>query len=550
MDLPAAVDPLAASIALDVPLLDNAAQHEAATRPPSDEQRRRIHVSNLRASGTNPRKHFAGIDELAASITKVGLLQPLVVRGNDDEGYEVICGERRLRAAKLVEGLHELECSVRVLTDADVEELQAIENVQRKDLLPLEEAESYAALLRRGYSTETLAARVSKSASHVSARVRLLALGPEARSLLADGVLPVSVAVPLSRRTHDAQAAILASLTAGLAPGAVISVQRWVSAIQEHDRPLKAPPFDPKAELAGAPPCADCPKNSVNCPRSLFEDYSADATPKAGICGDVACFTAKTEEAFAAKVQKYVAAGAKLLDADALRKVRPFGVLAGGYVDADATCYADAKEQRTWAQLVKGAPEEKAPALLLAQDADGKVLRIYSQAEATRAAAANGHTWAMRAQTPTAGERKASREKAKSAGQKGIARRVVADLAFAQVVGAMTKEGPNVADTLAMVDRVTHELGDFDTSATYAGPLGVPASLKKLDEGQLGAALFAAVMFGECVEDSGAMGTYSPALLAVCKRYGVDLKKIEAAQELATKAEAEKKKKKTKTTKA
>jgi ParB/RepB/Spo0J family partition protein len=132
---------------------------------------RNIAVTELTESTTNPRKAFdeERLDELAASIRTHGVLSPLVVRCVNGH-FEIVAGVRRYRAAQRA-GLAELPVRVLTLTDAEAQELQIIENVQRTDVHPFEEAQGFRALLDRegsAYTVEKIAAAIAKSASYVS----------------------------------------------------------------------------------------------------------------------------------------------------------------------------------------------------------------------------------------------------------------------------------------------------------------------------------------------------------------------------------------------
>jgi len=139
-------------------------------------------VSALSPNPAQPRQRFSreGLDELAESIAQHGILQPLSVRRLDSGGWELISGERRLRAAHLA-GLTEVPC---IVVDADQREsslLSLIENVQRRDLDFLEEAQALDALLRAtGETQEALARQIGKSQSAVANKLRLLKLSPTA----------------------------------------------------------------------------------------------------------------------------------------------------------------------------------------------------------------------------------------------------------------------------------------------------------------------------------------------------------------------------------
>ena len=131
---------------------------------------RHMPIELLHASPNNPRKHFADadLDDLANSIREKGLLQPIVVRPRADGEYEIVAGERRWRAAQRA-GIHEVPVLIRELTDGEALEIALIENIQRSDLNPLEEARAYGLLLEQfSYTQQQLADSVGKSRSHIA----------------------------------------------------------------------------------------------------------------------------------------------------------------------------------------------------------------------------------------------------------------------------------------------------------------------------------------------------------------------------------------------
>ena len=164
----------------------------AATPPADGPAPRTAPLSDLAPNPDQPRRHFADadIESLAASIAEKGLLQPILVRPSPKgAGWEIVAGERRWRAAQRAQ-LHDVPILVRELDDAETLEVAIVENVQRVDLDPVEEAEGYAALIdRHGYTQERLATTVSKSRSHVANALRLLKLPQSVRDRLASGGL-------------------------------------------------------------------------------------------------------------------------------------------------------------------------------------------------------------------------------------------------------------------------------------------------------------------------------------------------------------------------
>lgn len=149
-----------------------------------------IHVKSIKPNPYQPRKIFDenAIDELGDSIKEHGILQPIIVR-KTGMTYEIVVGERRYRAAKLA-GLDEVPAVVRVLTDEETMEFAILENLQREDLTPIEEAEAYQNLMEKLKLTqEQLAFRLGKSRSHIANHVRLLALPEKIRATITEGKL-------------------------------------------------------------------------------------------------------------------------------------------------------------------------------------------------------------------------------------------------------------------------------------------------------------------------------------------------------------------------
>ena len=151
----------------------------------------KISISKLRPSPIQPRRIFdkVSITELAESIKSKGLVQPILVRpspSNPGE-YEIIAGERRWRAAQVAQ-LHELPAVVRELDDTESLEIAIIENVQRADLSPIEEASGYKKLMNNhGHTQEALSEVVGKSRSHVANIVRLLSLPNSIQDMISQG---------------------------------------------------------------------------------------------------------------------------------------------------------------------------------------------------------------------------------------------------------------------------------------------------------------------------------------------------------------------------
>ncbi|MCB9992493.1 MAG: ParB/RepB/Spo0J family partition protein [Hyphomicrobiaceae bacterium] len=154
---------------------------------------KKLPVEFIVANQRNPRRAFDPdlLEELANSIREKGIMQPLLVRpGKDDPNiFELIAGERRWRAAQKA-GLHEVPVIIREVDDREALELAIIENVQRADLNPVDEAQGYGELIDQfGYTQNDLAQVIGKSRSHVANTLRLLKLPEDVRALLANGSL-------------------------------------------------------------------------------------------------------------------------------------------------------------------------------------------------------------------------------------------------------------------------------------------------------------------------------------------------------------------------
>jgi len=147
-------------------------------------------VGAIEPNPDQPRRRFddASMTELADSIAARGLLQPIVVRPRGGR-YQIVAGERRWRAAQRA-GLHEIPVVIKDIPDSSTLELALVENIQREDLNPIEEASSYQRLMRDfGHSQDELGRIVNKSRSHVANLVRLLDLPAAVRDMVAEGRL-------------------------------------------------------------------------------------------------------------------------------------------------------------------------------------------------------------------------------------------------------------------------------------------------------------------------------------------------------------------------
>ncbi len=170
-----------------------------------------ININNIVPSPYQPRRVFSteGLADLVLSIKEKGVLQPLLVRINpkDTTGYELIAGERRFRASKMA-GLTEIPAIIKDFSDKDALEVALIENLQREDLNPLEEAEAYKRLLEEfKYTQEELSKVIGKSRSHLSNMMRLIDLPDEIKHMVEKKELTVGHARALLTAKNPVQLA-------------------------------------------------------------------------------------------------------------------------------------------------------------------------------------------------------------------------------------------------------------------------------------------------------------------------------------------------------
>lgn len=313
-----------------------------------------VPLTHLRPGAFQPRKRFdeAALQELVDSIRSHGVQQPIVARpiASATPGqpiYEIVAGERRWRACnRLSDELtergaplqpdgrpHSIPTFIRELDDFAAAELALMENSNRRDLHPIEEAEAYEKLLLRpsgggefspprlrGYSVEQLAEKIGHKPNFVYGRLKLLDLVPEAREALLEGTLQLKLAEALARYATTEQSRALPDLLRGWA-GEPYTHRQGLQYLRQHfGLKLAAAPFqitDPDL-LAEAGSCTTCPKRSGANP-DLFGD--SDDT-----CLDGACHQAKVEAHAQALLAKAAADGLTVITGKAVEKLFGKGV--------------------------------------------------------------------------------------------------------------------------------------------------------------------------------------------------------------------------------
>ena len=163
-----------------------------------------IPIESIEPNPDQPRKKFLkdDLDDLARSIVEKGIIQPLIVRKIDDknDNYQIVAGERRWRAAQIAR-IHSVPVIVREFSDLEVLEVAIIENIQRSDLNPIDEARGYQQLMSRfSHTQEKLSQALGKSRSHIANLLRLLTLPEDVQGMLADNVISIGHARALITR--------------------------------------------------------------------------------------------------------------------------------------------------------------------------------------------------------------------------------------------------------------------------------------------------------------------------------------------------------------
>lgn len=256
-----------------------------------------IPLDCIRASKTNPRKIFNDdeLNDLARSITAQGVAQPILVRPveiiDDVPYFEIVAGERRFRASRLA-GMATVPAIVRILTDQEAYEIQVLENLQRVDLHPLEEAEGFEVMMKEYKVTaDQLAEKTGKSKAYIYASLKLCALSEKARFAFYNGDLNKSTALLVARIPIKAlqEECIKAFVNGRHGYGGPMSFRAAAEYVEQqfmlHLKKATFKPGDPDL-IPAAGSCTACPKRTGNQPE-IFAGVNAD------VCTDPLCYEAK-----------------------------------------------------------------------------------------------------------------------------------------------------------------------------------------------------------------------------------------------------------------
>ncbi|HTV55406.1 MAG TPA: ParB/RepB/Spo0J family partition protein [Terriglobia bacterium] len=319
---------------------------------------RNLPLSVLSESQTNPRRTFeeAALKELASSLRAQGVLSPLLVRPLNERSFEIVAGARRYRAAQMAE-IETVPVRIVQLTDAQAVEMSIVENLQRKDVHPLEEAQGFRALLNLDepkYSVEQIGAKCGKHPAYVLSRIRLTELVPVAVEAFTKDEIGLGHALLLAKLQPAQQEEALPHCfredwSSGSKAKRILlpvrQLQGWIE--QNVLLILKDAPFSKRDVqlIPTAGSCLDCPKRTGH-NKLLFSDLAGNSDA----CSDPACYAAKLD----AHVKQTVAAKPKLVQI-----TTAYGKRAEGSAILPRNQYVEIRQEKPQNKYQQAAPEYK-----------------------------------------------------------------------------------------------------------------------------------------------------------------------------------------------
>lgn len=429
----------------------------------------------ISSSPTNPRKRFdqASMDELTANVKLHGVLTPVLVRpSKDGVGYELVFGERRFRAAAAA-GLETIPTTIRDLTDVEVIEIQIIENLQRADVHPIEEAEGYERLMAQTkpdghhYTADDIAAKVGKSRRYVYNRLQLTKLCPEAREAFYDGKIDIKKAEAISRiGHHDTQRAALKDVSHEHVSSrdAMERIRRFfMLEIKYASFDAKKADYQVKGKVI-AGPCGTCPKRTGNNPDLFGEINGKD------VCTDIKCYEAKRDAAMELRRQKYEAAGKKVITGKEAKEIFPHEYSRQperGYVLPETSLWdmnaAEKNNGKSYAKLLG----KELPTVLVQNPHSKELVELVDKSAATKLLKAKGIIKAPKKDTSTSN----------ASPIKGLPNRAQENAMHARgyrMAREQLAAGASEADFRFLIKVALTSLIDFGGDAEVIGPIYAP----------------------------------------------------------------------------
>jgi len=488
-----------------------------------------IPLDRIAESPSNHRRHSWGdMEGLTESIRQKGVVEPILVRpmkGIGSNMFMLVFGARRFRASREA-GRTEIPALVRELSDLEVVELQVIENLQRADVHPLEEAEGYEQLLQskeREYSVDEIAAKVGKSKAYVYGRVKLLALCKEAREAFYEGKFTASSAILVARLPdHGVQRAVLKDLDRRGDREGAWSLHEVSWAVEQHMLRLADAPFakDDAELVPSAGPCSTCPKRSGAQPE-LFADVSAK---DGDLCLDPPCFQKKKEAAWRRRAADAEAKGLKVVEGKAAEKALSYS---SEFVRLDSACQRDPK-YRNWKQLIGKVAKDQ---VVLARDEHGDVHELVPKKATNALLKKAGHDFKAGRPSGGAGSARAG-ESAKERESREVRDAARHAVAAAFVTKLKTKK-PDLALWKLTAGQMGADFGDEVFERRLGEEKAFDAKTRKGHIEQLDAEQLQALVLELALEPilyrEGYSSDGKTAHQALLKWAGIDPKKIESA---------------------
>jgi len=261
----------------------------------------KIKASEIAIPVNNTRKNYYvdDLNDLKDSIITHGILQPVLIRSGRKDKYEVVAGSRRVFAAKLIDAHYEVPCiDMSNISDVQAQEIRIVENLQRVDIDPLDEALAFSDLIKVGLKIDEIAIKVGKSPSFVATRIKLTNLIEPFKAYLKANDLPIGHALEVAKYEAEFQQRIFNDLNSW--NGVKIpDLSRLKEIIQDRLCYLDKARFDIHDDslVEGAPACTSCPKNTA-CHNLLFKEFSQE-----GRCMDRDCWSSKEKAFIEKKIQ-------------------------------------------------------------------------------------------------------------------------------------------------------------------------------------------------------------------------------------------------------
>ena len=311
-----------------------------------------VPIAALVESPSNPRQSWdeVALAELTESVKAQGIIEPIIVRplkGKKDK-YEIVCGSRRYRAAKAA-GLKVVPALTRSLNDREVLEIQVVENQQRQDVHPMEEAQGYARLRDdHKVAVPEIAKQIGMSVAHVYARLKLAALGGKCKKAFLANTITAGHAILLARLAPDMQSVVEERglwHERGVVPRSVRDLQGFIDS--QLRRKLSKAAWKLDEEVADLPVCGTCPYNSSNDP----------GNPEDGTCLDRRCYEDKLDAVIAKAREEAEAAGEPLVPVTDARYTHLDGVVPA--IDYKVVRAQDAKKMKGVERAIHVAGDSK-----------------------------------------------------------------------------------------------------------------------------------------------------------------------------------------------